>query len=340
MELVGLGSLPWRSGSGYHGLTTLFWWPAESRFVSLTDARPETLPGFDPRSRHSAAGPWTGLHSPAAAAGARVRLTDAQLSETGRLSAVERTHASVVPLDGTDVAGALAPVTAWSALESRLRQGLSLLDAPDPLRDWVVLRPAVVEQARFDPVSQTLTWPIGDEEGARLPLLLAYTEENAHAIDRVESLIDKDLPGGTLVVCRCRLTPRGLVGEPLSIIRPDLRAASRPVDVLHFDPPRRRARARRRAEPRADSGPEASTSGLPTQLLDLRAWLVRQAERGTGATVTASLETALASRHQALRDIGLDVFPGPPFGADPAAALLRSHFLVMQTTQLLTGEPG
>ena len=338
MELVGLGSAPWRSASGYRGLTTLFWWPEESRFVSLTDARPESMPGFDPRVRHAAPGPWTGLSSPAAAAGAGVRLTDAQLGGTGRISSVERTHASVVPRDGADIAGALRVVTTWSELAAGLREGLSLLDPPDPLRAWAVIRPTAFEPARFDPISQTSTWVVHDDSGDILPLVLAYTTENAQAIERVESLTAEELGDGTLVVCRCRLTPGGLVGEPLSVIHPGLRADARPVDALHFPPPGWRAPARRRPTPAAE--PSARISNLPAQLLDLRAWLVSQAERGTGAASATSIGASLAARHQALRGIGFDVFPATSPEDDPASALLRSHFLVMQTTQLLKGEPA
>jgi hypothetical protein len=215
---------------------------------------------------------------------------------------------------------------------------LSLLDPPNTLRNWVVIRPAAFEPARFDPVTQTLTWVVRDEEQAALPLVLAYTTDNAHALERVESLTADDLPAGTLVACRCRLTPGGLIGEPLSIIRPDLPATDRPVDALHFDPPRKKlGRGERYATP--PDQPTAPIADLPPQLIDLRAWLMRQAERGTGVSAAASINAALAARHRTVRDIGFDVFPLSPVKDDPAAAVLRSHFLVMQTTRLLVGEP-
>jgi hypothetical protein len=40
----------------------------------------------------------------------------------------------------------------------------------------------------------------------------------------------------------------------------------------------------------------------------------------------------------ALREAGLRVFVPSPAGLDPAEALLRSHYLVLQVTLALTGE--
>jgi len=348
MDLYGLGSVPWRSASGYLGLTTVLWWPEGSRFVSVTDARPESLRGFDPRARYRSPGPWTGLDSPAAATGARVCLSNARLSAAGRLSAVERTGASVVPLDGAELVDVLPVLASWTDVEAALRRGLSLLDPPNPLRDWVVVRPARFEPATFEPIGQRLTWILRDAEGAALSLVMSYTRETAHAIDRMERLDATDLPTGTLVVCRCWLTPRGLVGEPLSLVRPDLPAGNRPVDCLHFDPPRRTGVRKSRTLAGAsamavppDAGSETASadeagSQIPRQLTDVRTWLVHQAERGTGAQSPAEITAGLRAHHQALRDIGLDVFP-TEIPDDPARALLRSHFLTLQTTQLFGG---
>jgi hypothetical protein len=47
--------------------------------------------------------------------------------------------------------------------------------------------------------------------------------------------------------------------------------------------------------------------------------------------VTATLD----ARRRTLRDIGFHVFPPTRPKVDPAAALLRSHYLVLQTTHVL-----
>jgi hypothetical protein len=349
MELVGLGAAPWRAASGYRGLTTLFWSPEHSRFVSLTDARPETLRSFDPRARYSSAGPWSGLSSPSAATGARVVLTDALLSAGGRLSGVDRTRAVVHPLSGREIADVLPVVDSWDALG---RDAAGLLDLPDPLRDWAVLRPAGYGTASFDPASQALTWTVVDREGDTLPLSVAYTAETAHLVERVEEIAGDGTAEGALLVCRLRRGATGLSGEPLSLVHAD-RPPGDAVQPLHFATPadrRGKSPARARAEAGADRLEVGRLAVVPAALLDLRGWLVAQAERGTGAASAAALTAQLLEHHRRARGIGLDVFPVelPPEGGAPgesahseiAAQLLRSHFLVLQTTALLTGETG
>ncbi|GAA4286344.1 hypothetical protein [Georgenia daeguensis] len=352
MELVGLGAVPWRAASGYRGLTTLFWWPGQARFVSLTDARPETL-AFDPRARYTTSGPWSGLSSPSATTGARVVLTEAQLSAGGRLSGVDRTRAAVQPLPGGELADLLPVVDSWDALR---RDAAGLLDEPDPLRDWAVLRPARYGPAFFDPTSQNLTWVALDRAGTPLPLVVAYTPEAAHLVERVEVIARDGSAEGALLVCRLRTGSAGVTGEPLSLVRPD-RPAGEAVEALHFasagaPAPRRRVRGGEDATGGSvggtaghgrgrDVAPDSGRlAGVPAALLDLRAWVVRQAERGTGAASEAALTGQLLEHHRRVRGIGLDVFPAklPPDGG--AAQLLRSHFVVLQTTALLTGETG
>ncbi len=139
LELFGLGSVPWRTASGYAGLSTLFWAPGEDRFVSWSDSRPVTV-AFEPRARYTSVAPWVGLESPAQATGARLSLSDAKLAGAGRLSGVESTRALVQPQSGAELVGALPVVGEWA--EFSARRPVSLLDPADPLRDWAVLRPA------------------------------------------------------------------------------------------------------------------------------------------------------------------------------------------------------
>jgi len=333
LDVIGLGALPWRAASGYRGLTSLFWWPAEQRFLSWTDARPESLRGFDPRSRYHAPAPWSGLASPAGATGAELHLADAQLSAQGRLSGVEATRATAVPLDGAAIAAALPVVTSWAELERR--PPLSLLDQPDPLRDWVVLRPSAFLRTSFDPVGQTLHWVVADDDQSELDLQLPYTAENLHAIERLEALQEGDLAVGTLVVSRVRLTATGLAGEPLSLVRPGVIAGTA-VDPLHFGEAPHNPDLTRPLPPSGEESESAVDTWLPPQLQNLRSWLIGQAERGTGAVSEGVVGASLAARHQALRDVGFDVFPATVTG-DPAAEMLRSFYLTLQTTQLLAG---
>ncbi|GAA0929633.1 hypothetical protein GCM10009554_12150 [Kribbella koreensis] len=332
MDLLGLGAYPWRAASGYHGLTALFWWPAENRFVAWTDARPESMPGFEPRGRYQGVANWDGMASPADATGAEVRLSDAKLSSSGRLSGAEGTRAAVVPLTGEALAAALPVVTRWADLA---RQPRSLLDVPAPLEDWFVLRPAVFQRPRFDPNSQSLSWGILDEQGETLTLVLPYTAENAHAISRIEALTDEDLGPETLLTAQLRPARNGLSGEPMSLIHPG-RSAGIAVDPLHFGVAPAKQPAGRKVRPPADDVP---VEWLPPVLEELRGWLVRRAERGTGAGAGSAVLAELASRHRAAREAGFAIFPDPATGdatgAEPAVAILRSCYLVQQVTQML-----
>jgi hypothetical protein len=299
----------------------------ERRFVSWTDARPDSVWTFDPRARWTQTGPWTGLRSPATTAGRSVRLTDAQVSASGRLSGVERTQASVGPV--VEPPWAEMPVVEeWASLEDRVRGRRSLLDQPDPLREWVLLRPAVCEPAVFDPIRQTVWWVLRDGTGAGLPLTIRWTPLSSHAVQRLESLGPGDVPEGSLVVARIGSVSGALTGEPLSIVR-----GGRAVDVLHFDEATaRRATARQLTErPEEDEPPVP----LPAALLDLRSWRLRQLERGTGAAAPAVLLAGLEQRHRAARDLGFTVFPTVGAEVDPAVAMLRSHYVGLQVTDLL-----
>jgi hypothetical protein len=347
MEVVGLGSVPWHTGSGYHGLTTVFWWAQEQRFASLTDARPDTLALWDPRSRHGAAGPWQGLASPSAAAGARLLLTDAQLSGSGRLSGIERTQAAVTRLDGRELAEQLPVVTAFDSLGERAAERTALLATPDPLRDWVVLAPADFEPAAFDPASQRLLWPVRDAAGSRVLLTVRWTALTAPTVELVERLATAGLPAGTLVVCRLLPAPQGLAAEPLSLVHPGRLAAESPVQELHFEETGRGAVPPATRVPGTDHPGEpvpAPNVPLPRQLTDLTSWHRRNAERGTAAAAPAVLAAELDRLHARLRDSGLDVFGAAAAddtapGGDLAERLLVSHFVARQVQALLGGSP-
>ncbi len=76
---------------------------------------------------------------------------------------------------------------------------------------------------------------------------------------------------------------------------------------------------------------------LPRQLIELRRWLVAQAERGTGGASPGAFGIGLAGHHRALRAVGFPLF-AVEGTEEPAVALLRSLYLTLQVTQLLTGE--
>lgn len=344
LELIGLGATPWRSGSGYVGLTMLLWSPADQSFISCTDARPESQRAFNPLSRYKAPGPWSGLGAPAQATGRRLLLNGAEINAQGRLSAAEGTSALVQdPLPGAELAALLKPQEDWPALLRQRAQGRrSLLSEPDPLKDWAVLRPAQFGAARFDAARQTLLWPLHDSAGATLMLELAYSEYASHAIERIEQLHQGALPAGTLVVARLRSGAAGLVGEPLSLVRPGMPPGQNAVDALYFDPAPAQGFAstwlgklRQTARPAAENPPAAPAAAMPVALREMRHWLQRRAERGVGGDASHGALQELEAQQRKCASAGFSAFRGGGDDGAVPALLLRSHYLCMQYERLI-----
>ncbi len=286
LQLLGLGAMPWRSAAGYVGLTMIFWSPKEKAFFACTDARPESQRNFNPRARFAAPGPWRGASSPAAMCGKQIQLMAAQLSANGRLSTSENTTAIT-----SDVVSAQAFIdkldlcNSWRELKGRYalsRQ--SVLAEPQPMQDWVSLRPARFGDAQFDSIRQKLIWPLYDEQGEQLNVDIPYSEDNEHAIERIENLSAGDLVNGTVLIAKIRRYGAEFSAEPLSLIYPDRANA---VDVLHFDSTpaiglvAQSLQKLKRLKPKSNqngSSSQSTTLLLPFEAL--RSVLLKTAERG------------------------------------------------------------
>lgn len=345
LELYGLGAQAWRSPAGYVGLTMIFWSPTEKAFLSCTDARPQAQRGFDPVARYKAAGPWAGLGAPAQATGRRIVLQGAQVNDAGRLSAADSASATVLPLDATTLMQHLQPCDAWAALHSaRGERRASLLAAPDPMKDWVALRPSRFGEARFDEARQTLVWPLFDREDRVLLAEIPFDEYSRHAIGRVEALAPDGLPDGTQVVAHLRASAQGgLVAAPLSLVRPGAAAG---VDALYFDDAADTGivsavleRLKRRVLRAAPAEAAMRPSTAPPVLRELRHALQRQAERGTTAGQDEPARADLARHAEGLADIGLTAFRAVlADGTRAGERILRANYLCLQYERLTTGE--
>lgn len=344
LELIGLGATPWRSASGYVGLTMLFWSPTTNGFMTCTDARPQSQRGFNPVTRYKAAGPWMGLGAPAQATGSRVTLTGAQLNGAGRISASDQTAATVEPLrGGAELVSALPVARSWSqiALErSALRR--SLLAEPQPTKDWQILAPATFGKAAFDANRQTIVWPMLDAHGDRLDAEIAFGDYAQHAIGRIEQLQANDLPDGTLLVGRMRHGGSNPVVEPLSLIRP--RPGVSPVDALYFDPAPKRdfmssilgARLIRGKDDAGQAHAAPLAELAPPALREYGHWLARESERGCSSERTSRVLQASAAAATRLRDRGFGAFAAVAQSTqDAATLLLRQQYTLMQYMRLL-----
>lgn len=342
MDLLGLGAHAWRSASGYVGLTLLFWSPADKAFYACTDARPELQRGFNPVTRYNAPGPWGGLSAPAAATGCSVRLTGAKSSAQRRLSAVETTQADVRPAN--DFISQLAPYFSWDELaEARASAGRSLLAKPEPMADWAVLAPESFGRARFDAAQQKLVWPLLDSAGKRLNIELHYSEYTDHAIRRIEQLSTDGVCPGSLLVARIRQTSAGLVGEPLSLVRP-AGQNDNPVDALNFDPAPRENTASRwlskfwsrdNLAGAEDRGAAVNFDARHHVLLAFKRWLQRLAESGFSEGHLESRRREFAVELERIASCGYTVLPSSQVKVRRfAELLLQANYLCMQYEQI------
>lgn len=332
LEVLGLGARAWRSASGYVGLTLLFWSPREG-FMSCTDARPESLRGFDPIARYQAGGLWNGLGTPQRATGQRLALVGAQLNEAMRLSARDSTSATLLPADAAAwSAEQLKPWTRWTALAEARSAGRSLLSRPAPMQDWTFLQPSRIGPCRFDDARQTLVWPLWDGDGQVLVAELAFDRYTEHAMERIEALPAGAVTDGLIVVAQVRSAGGSLLAEPLSLIRPQATPA---VDALHFDATLaagsllarwRKAWAARGTPPTVATSAPAPT----TALADVRRALQRLAERGLPADSPQSWPAERQGLLEQAGSAGLTAFAilAPP--ARGGEELLRLNYLRLE----------
>ncbi|GED95995.1 hypothetical protein [Gordonia crocea] len=325
LSLVGLGSYPWQTASGYRGLTTLFWSREDGRFLSSTLTRPvATAPGFDPVAAYSSAPVWPGLASASRAAGAEIDLARARRNPNGRLSGGDDTLAQHEPASSAELFAALSPIRRWADL-SHAGEPVGLLEPRDELGDWVVLAPTAAREPRFDEVRQRVEWPLIDSVGADVVVRLRYSEYTANAVARLRAVAWQP---ELLVVGRVDRSEEGLALMPLSLIRPHLSCADSPVDCLYFDKPHSRTRSTAAATPRV-----GAVAPAPTPIEGFLAWLQRIVERGIAPSRAPGVAEELRRRHRELRVAGFTVFPAD-VDVEPAVQVLRSYAIAEQVRRL------
>jgi hypothetical protein len=212
IEVVGLGAKRWRTRSGYHGLSVFFWEPAAKRWTGWADARPVGTPGFDPVNRFGEMGPWSGAASPRHAAGMTWRLMGAFRNGAGRITSRENTR-GIVGAASKPENGPL--VTDFSQLSTLAADAFApgLADRRDHA-DLVLLAPAAVMDATYDPVLQEVTRPIADAEGRMTPMILRHSPETDTALTTLQNIAGTTVRA---VLGSLRIGPFGLFVEPITL---------------------------------------------------------------------------------------------------------------------------
>lgn len=358
LELTGVCAYPWRTASGYQGLTVLFWDARRQEWASWTDARPEGQPGgFDPRARYGAEVAWEGGLTPYQLSRSRVRLRRARRNRAGRLSSSARCAVTVLgPTAGGEVAFGARLFTSWETLRVYAADSLSVgLRETVGAREVVVVQPAGWRDRKFDPVEQVFRWWVEDDTGETLALQLPFDAWTRQAIGTLENLA---LPAAGSppwqVVARVVRQGRELSLYPLTLLRYQAPAAATGTLHLHLDAvgsPSPVAAVRSRATTANEETPEPelteesdSDDNVDSPLLDgtaldralgsLETRLDALAEAGTASFAGRADGEWLAQQGDRLEALGLGalsrgsrrIAPGGDAKA-VAAALLSCRYL-------------
>jgi len=232
IELSGIGAYTWLTGSGYKGLTVLFWCNQTNEFLSWSDARPDELQ-FDPRQRFFTEGPWQGAQSPQQVACSSLQLRNGRRTANGRISGSTKTSALVLSPTSTEkLEFGEKLFTTWEALRRYLRSTAPLgLREPNPLDLIAVIEPQAFGARAFDPINQTFSWEVYDEIGQFITLTLPFSHWSKEAILVLEQLSPPSDKRWRFVV---KLAAQNeAVVEPISILRDE--SESTPVFQLSFD---------------------------------------------------------------------------------------------------------
>jgi hypothetical protein len=343
LDLVGAGVRAFRSASGYHGLTVHFWDRGAQVWSSWSDLRPEGVPGFDPVGRLTAPGPWRGCASPAVAAASHIQLQGAWRSRARRLSGREAT--AMVALGPTTAALLPAPVTRWSELVGQARRALVIgLGEVEEGADLALVQPAQWRSASFDPVDQSLTRVILDEDGRGLPLVIPQGRETAAALSDLEIM----RPGsGAALFGALRLHRGELALSPISVIDGD---GVHSLGLTMQAPPRPAGEvgavegAADEAGQEADDHPPLDPADGPIAGAVDAAW--RELEALVALGVGAYRRWAMLSdREAALRRLGLEAAAAALQGlaasagtSDVAGAVLHAAWVLRLTGSALAVE--
>jgi hypothetical protein len=219
LDLIGVAAWPWRTTSGYEGLTVLFWDSSGKHWNSWTESRPRhQLADFKPVARYTQPGPWEGAESPRQLARSSFRLMNARRNPGHRLSGSSKSRVLVTGPTNLQTQGLIAIEDWTQLLQSSNAQTAVGLKETNALDLVFALRPAVWGERGFDAVTQVFMWVLADLQQRPLLMEIGFEEFTEPAIKFLEGTPPDSL-NGALVIGRIQRTPRGLSLHPYSIHR-------------------------------------------------------------------------------------------------------------------------
>ena len=220
LHLTGVGAWPWRTGSGFVGLTILFWEENSKRFLPWSASRPEDGPqAFRPREAYLVESVWSGGGALTTLSRHQFTLKDARVNPLGRLSGSQNSsveQAEPTQFESVDFGERL--FRSWQTLsEYALTTYPMGLAETAPLDQIVVLEPASWGERTFDELHQRFLWPIIDADDCSLALSVPWSGMTENSIEFLEAT-KPDRDRLRAVVARVSVSPAGLLVEPVSLL--------------------------------------------------------------------------------------------------------------------------
>lgn len=230
LDLVGVAAWPWRTASGYAGLTLLFWDVLGKRWNSWSESRPgHQAKDFQPLARFTQPGPWEGAESPQQLARSCFRLMNARRNPNNRLSGSSKSRVLVTGAVKLKE-HALPTIEDWTQLQQSLDSQVSLgLKELNPLDSIFALKPAAWTQRGYNPVTQVFSWMLQDSHQRLLMMEITFDQFSEPAIKYLES-VSVDSLQATVIIGRVQRTARGLSLHPFSIHRQNGEATQLYID--------------------------------------------------------------------------------------------------------------
>lgn len=221
LALIGMGAYYWQTKSGYTGLTVLFWQPDSQQWHSWSEARPLFHgTGFNPVLRYQQAGPWQGVESPAQASKSQLLLTAARRNAQCRLSASTQTQAMITAPTQIETLPQFntCSFTDWHTLRTYAAANVAIgLSEPNPLQQIVIVRPTTWGPRSFNPIEQTFTWLLFDQQAQIIPLRVPFRPVDTDRLHQLEQL-DPEQAQIWGIVCQITIDAAGLSLYPLSLL--------------------------------------------------------------------------------------------------------------------------
>jgi hypothetical protein len=217
LDFIGISAWPWRTASGYAGLTLLLWDIAAKRWNSWTDSRPlHQQKDFQPVARYSQPGPWEGAESPRQLARSCFRLMNARRNPINRLSASGKSRVLVTGPSNIHSHG-LPIIETWDELMRSLQSQASVgLKESNPLDSSFAVRPTTWARRAYDPVTPVFAWLLLDSQQRPLTLDIAFDQFSEPAMKFLESDA-VDSFRNAIVIGRVQRTPQGLSLHPFTV---------------------------------------------------------------------------------------------------------------------------